>query len=212
MSAKSPLLCQSTGVGEKSPALSIDAADEKSPALSIIDIERRRRRLGVSVARLCGVAGINEKSWWRGRRDGANLRVSTLQRLDRGLRAIERGALSPKKTPFWRAFFGFAFAMLAREQELDYAPPLLFDFSVEKPNSPEWLKLARLRRIMIYLLTVEMQVPNADLARAIGCSRQNIKQARDAVEQWRDDPATELLLTRWGVFLREQPAPGAMHS
>lgn len=202
---KSTLLCQPIDVPLKHPALSTNPPETKRPALSIEGIEARRKKIGLSKRRLLVRAGLDQSSWWRGRRDGAKVKAGTLERLDRALRDFENGMSSVKTPPLWRAFFGFAFAIIAREQQLDYELAALFDFSAEKPNDPKWLKLARLRRIVIYLVTVEAQVPNAALARAIGCSRQNVKQARDTVELWRDDPATENLLERWGIFMREQP-------
>lgn len=54
--------------------------------------------------------------------------------------------------------------------------------------------MARARRLAIYIVTVELEIPNADLARALGCSRQNVKQARDKVEDWRGDAAIDALI------------------
>jgi hypothetical protein len=77
------------------------------------------------------------------------------------------------------------------------------DFSAERPRDPVWLKAATLRRQAMYLAAVELEIGNADLGRALACSRQNIKQARDKVEDMRDADATlDALLDRCALLLR----------
>lgn len=85
---------------------------------------------------------------------------------------------------------------LAVETKCDVEQIMAADFTAERPRDPVWLKASRLRRYAMYITAVELQVGNAALGRAIGCSRQNVKQARDWVEERRDDPGLNALLDR----------------
>ena len=76
---------------------------------------------------------------------------------------------------------------LAIHLSFDIPTLLATDFSVQRPFNAQWLAAARIRQMAIYITAVELQVGNADLGRALGLTRANIKYARDEVEQRRED-------------------------
>lgn len=48
----------------------------------------------------------------------------------------------------------------------------------------------------IYLTAVELEIPNAEIGRALGIERQAVKQARDKVHDLRDDERVDALFDR----------------
>ncbi len=70
------------------------------------------------------------------------------------------------------------------------------DFSGEEcPNDPVWRQAARLRRCAFYLLVEILHVGKADMAHAIGISRQAVHKGVAAVEAERDrDPQFDALM------------------
>lgn len=75
---------------------------------------------------------------------------------------------------------------MCKQMRVALAGVLAQDLSVQRPRNPVWLQAARINRMAIYVIAVELELKNAELARALGCTRQNVKQARDDVEDWRE--------------------------
>ena len=75
-------------------------------------------------------------------------------------------------------------------------------FERERREAPAAIARARLRRIAVYLAAVELEVGNAEIARALGTTRQNVHQARNAVEDLRGRPAVDALLERCRKLLQ----------
>jgi hypothetical protein len=157
---------------------------------TLAEIDGHRQRAQVSLARLLAEAGINESAWYRARRDKAALRHSTVQRLEAALERLVAGVQRQVKNPVL-AVYRMTVAQLAIAGDLDVAEAqaAALDFDKQKPSDPQWLALAQLRQLAIYIVTVEMEVSNSALALAIGCTRQNVFKARNAVEDRREaDP------------------------
>ena len=161
----------------------------------IVEIERSRRDRNLSQALLLRRAMLSRRSWVC-LLAGAKPKDATLKRLRD---ALDGKAYTPPAAAVLSQLYRLTAALLAPGCGVaaDVAAVSLQDFSVEKPNSPGWLAIARLRQTAIYVLTVELQIPNAELGRAIGCTRQNVKKARGAVEDRRDtDAALDELIRR----------------
>ena len=178
----------------------VGVARRAPPASSIVAIDRRRLALGLSHWQLCARAGVHPDTWKELRRQRRQPTFRTLRALQRALDDLETGEGVPRRTA--ATLFGF-YRLIAQQvaSSRGVAPAdvvaALRDFAAEKPNSAAWLAIARVRRLAMYIVTVEFEIDNAALARAIGCSRQNIKQARDAVEDWRArDPEVAALIAR----------------
>lgn len=194
---ETPIALSTVRPGETPFALSIVKRNKTQFALSIVDpritdIERERARKKISHATLCAGARVHAATWFYLRRGEQVPRASTLARLKAAIASVA----APKPNAI-EAHYRAIMALLALLSSKDPEAALAQDFSVERPTVPAWLEAATLRRQAMYVAAVELQIGNADLGRALGCSRQNIKQARDAVEDARDkEPRLDALLDR----------------
>lgn len=178
-------------------ALSIVRRNKTQFALSIVDprvaeVERERARVKMSHATLCARAKVHAATWFYLRKGEQAPRAGTIDRL----KAAVANARPPKPSTA-AAQHRSIVALLALLAGEDPEIMLAQDFTAERPTLPGWLKAATIRRQAMYVAAVELQIGNADLGRALNCSRQNIKQARDSIEDARDkDPRLNALLDR----------------
>ena len=182
---------------ENSSGLSIVGASQNSSGLSIEDIDRRRRRLGISVERLIGEARVTYFTWRHAMKGDMVTRSSTLARLDRALARLNAGERQQTEGALTRSYRHMV-GLIAEWSGVDVAgaQAIAFDFSKEKPSSPDWIAAARVRRLAMYVLAAAGE-RKADVARAIGCTRQNVMQAVSAIEALRaSDAFVDTLLDR----------------
>jgi hypothetical protein len=168
----------------------------------VVDIERGRREAGISQNELLRRAGLSRTSWCA-LLAGARPKAATLARLQD---ALQGQIYTPPQPELIRVIYRLVAVSLGTARGVDAAAmvPALQDFATQMPNSPGWLKIARVRQLAIYVLTVELLIANADVGRAIGCSRQNIKKARTAVEDRREiEPELDALIERVAAVARE---------
>lgn len=165
-----------------------DAEGQKHSASSSVDprvsaIERRRQAASITHAALCRLAGIELRNWHKLRAGTQTPAARTIVKLQIALDG------RPKSTPpqVILSFHRLVMQALAARMKFDLETLLATDFSVQRPSNPQWLRAARIRQMAIYIVAVELQVSNADLGRALGDTRANIKFARDAIEDRRED-------------------------
>ena len=94
--------------------------------------------------------------------------------------------ISERPPQIIKAFHHQVVIALCKHLRVPLADVLAQDLSVQRPRNEAWLQAARINRMGIYVIAVELMLGNAELARALGCTRQNVKQARDDVEDWRE--------------------------
>lgn len=179
---------------EKPLALSIVSAGKPVVSSSRADffcLDRRRAALGLPVARLCALAGIDPRHYWRlkagstmGRRAAAKIAGA----LD--------GALVPSQPAGLAVLHRLVMAVTALSSGNDPAAAIGTDFAVQRPLDRQWLAAARVRRIAMYVLVREFDHSRADVARALGCTRQNVAQAVEDIELAAEDPDFAALLLR----------------
>ncbi|WGD31303.1 helix-turn-helix domain-containing protein [Ancylobacter sp. WKF20] len=162
-------------------------------------IEALRQRAGHTMMALCVAAGIGERTYRRLISGECEPQPRTLIKLSRALDHLGSGS-SPSPRPvlifaFWRA----AVLFLSTELGADAALALADDNGCSRPMDPAWLKAARARMLAFYLAHVELQVSLTALAEACGTSKQRVHKATRTVEDMRDDPAIDALLTRAAV-------------
>lgn len=198
MGLQTPFALSTEGARETPFALSIVRRNKTQFALSIVDprvteVERERERVKMSHATLCSRAKVHAATWFYLRKGEQAPRAGTIERL----KAAVANARPPKPSAA-AAQYRAIVALLALISGEDPEAMLAQDFSAHQtPTLPGWLKAATLRRQAMYVAAVELQIGNADLGRALNCSRQNIKQARDSIEDARDkDPRLNALLDR----------------
>jgi len=172
----------------------VPIASSSVPDPRILAIDQRRARGNLSHRALCEFAGVHATHWYDLRRGAVQPTDPTVSRLEKALRR-RRQRCQPATLAdfFWTVagLFGEAYGIEPDDVFSDGQGPHL---------------CSRCRQLAAYVITVELLVSNADLARAIGQSRQNIKNARDRVEVWRDDdPAIDALLDRITQRVRWRP-------
>lgn len=186
---------------KNTPGSSIVKAGRNTPGSSTIDprltaLERERAIKRVHHADLCRLAGL-DREHWRLLRKG---RVQPTDRTLENIRKVLAGLGSPVPLDTVAATHRLAMMWLAQATGADVEVMMAQDFSCERPRDPVWLRASRLRRYAIYVTAVELEIRNSVLAKAIGCSRQNVQQAREWVEEMRDDKKLEDLLDRCAVL------------
>jgi hypothetical protein len=164
-------------------------------ALSIHDLDRRRADAGLTIGAVCAAAAMRRDTYHAALKPGAVVKASTLGKIALAIGAL-RDAAPPARPPSVLA----AFIRLA---EAELCKRIARDKRLRRDlDSRGTVGSGRVRRLAIYVVAVELQVENAELARALACSRQNIHQARLAVEDWREKPRVDRLLEDARVMVR----------
>lgn len=145
----------------------------------------------VAVSRVRALAGVDPRSFKTLRAGRARRSADMLARLFDALERIKAGAAPRRKPDETGALFRATQRVLATENALTQLS------AGARPIAEE-----RIASYAIYLLTVELEVENATLARALGCKRQHVHQTRARVEAWRDEPAVASLIERVAAMLR----------
>lgn len=185
------------GAGAKRDAgdLSITAT---TPTPTFGAINKKRADNGISVQALVRAADLDWRTWRLARKaKGNKTKPDTLVRINAALdRMIAGGPVKQPKN---------LIAAMIEALELIIKSELAGDAGLigalaharhRKDGAPLDVEPERIRRIAIYLAAVELEVQNADIARALGCRRQNIHQARDQVEELRNSKAVDAFLDR----------------
>jgi transcriptional regulator with XRE-family HTH domain len=186
------------------PDLSIVNLPPELPKITTVAaLNRARREKHIRHADLCRRSGLDRDTWRLMRLGKTVPRAATLSRI---AAAID-GAGAPAPLETIAGAHRMAMVFLARELfaqryiKHDIEALLGQDFSAERPADALWLEAAQLRRYAIYVCAVLLQIKNVRLASAIGCSRQNVAQARAWVEERRDHAKLDALLDRCARLL-----------
>lgn len=181
------------------PARVVNRGDRGKPRASstIQQIERARKERGISQGEFLRRANVHHSTWQALLR-GSRPRHDTLKRLEAALDA----AVVVRSVPVIVALYRLIMVQLAARHGIAETDALTLKFCAG--SQIENLRLAvRLRQAAIYVLTVELEIPNAELGRAIGCTRQNIKKARMTVEDRREsDTELDALIARIASIAR----------
>lgn len=144
-------------------------------------IERTRKAQELTQAELCRRARVPEQNW----------------------RAIRRGAWAPSLATIERLQAALSEQYIGTPHASIVGAIICSSQAILRMAGGGDLSDGRLRRMAIYLAAVELQIENADLARAGGMSRQNVQQARNKVEDLRErDPSINALLDRCAALVR----------
>lgn len=175
-------------------AIAICKSNDRSSS-TVAEIELRRQALQVSRLALCLAANVGERTYRRLVTGAVVSQRGTVIRLRRALDQLS-GAPKPAPAPsivaaFWRS------AVICLCHELKADVTLALDESRHSsPEDPEWVRAARARQCAFYLAHVEFSVGFADLAAAVGSSKQRVHKAVRRIEDLRDDPDLDALLER----------------
>ena len=165
-------------------------------------LEKKRCELGVSIEVLAAAAEISWRTYERARA-GERVTARTLKKLGRALRALERRRPAPKldRPGAARVAYRGSLAVLAAMAGLDAAAIAAVDPRVPKPASAVWNAAIALQQRAVYLAVTEFGLPITLAAGAAGITKQGVSLWVRRVEDARDDPALDALLTRAAEFM-----------
>lgn len=168
-------------------------------------IEALRRAAGHNMQSLCFAAGVSVRAYRDIVRGKAEPQPRTLIKLSRALDRLSSGE-PPSPPPaliaaFWRA----AVLVFCAETHADATLALAPDDGTSRPMDPAWMKAARTRQLAFYLTHVELQVSLTALAEACSTSKQRVHKAASTVEDRRDDPVIDALLSRAAAAVTGMP-------
>jgi transcriptional regulator with XRE-family HTH domain len=170
----------------------------------ITDIDRRREARNISHRALCEAAGVHLTTWFYLRAGNWMPAGDTIERLERALGDLTTTLVAPSPSLIV-AFIAAAEDLVLRQIGGD---PRVITAAAEgkalrKPGKyARALQARRLRRFAIYLAAVELEIGNAAIARAIGVTRQQVQQARVAIETLCERPEIDALLERCRARLK----------
>lgn len=161
-----------------------------SSGLSVQKIELARNKFGLSQDSFCAAAGVSVSTYKR-LLSGQAVRLSVQVRLEA---AAAGRALPPPDPRIIASMHRSVMAMVAALTGYEVHTILSTNFAAS--TVPR--RAAEIRRIAMYVLVVEGAVASgAALARAIGCTKQNVSQALASIEREReDDPALDALIQK----------------
>lgn len=170
------------------------------------EIDQKRQRMGLSEHALCKKAAVHFVTYWR-LKTGATKSPSprTMERLTA---ALENRPPRAKPLPpgVLRQYFNTVLALCAQAAGLRDLDAIATDPHANRPRDLNWIAAMRVRQVAIYVVSTEGNVSGAELARAIGTTKQAISKARRTIEDRRDDPAFDALLDRVGELMRGKAA------
>ncbi len=143
-------------------------------------LETKRRRLGLSLEGLAARSGVPLRKLYRMRRAGRG-QESDIRKLTFALRAAGRDV------PAECAAFGGGASSLQVAARLAYAGI----FAAVAARVPE----DHSRKVALYLLVAGANVPSATAGRVYGCSKQYVSKAMRQVEDLREDPEVNRILS-----------------
>lgn len=167
-------------------------------------INERRKAAGLSHDALCRSAGINLRNYYSALAGRHRPTQDLLDRLEQAI-GHERQARPPQ---IIRSYLHFVTRLVATAQGLDADEISATDFAMQRPHGPARMRAIRARMIATYIVAVELEIGNVDLAGVLGQSRQAVKKARDRVEDLRDDPTIDAVIVR--VSRELKPAGGSL--
>jgi transcriptional regulator with XRE-family HTH domain len=142
-------------------------------SVKLARLEKKRRRLGISLDELAARSGINRRTLTRIRRL-ERCKAADIRGLTFALRALEKEKQAEVET-----FSGFPSSLTAAAQVAFQG--LLVAVKGQLPVEHE-------RKVALYLLVTGANVPGATAGRVYGCTKQYVSKAMRQVEDLREDP------------------------
>lgn len=166
-------------------------------------IDRTRREARIPLSKLLVESGVHSETYYIGKSGRAKSHGRTLQRLADALDRLRNGHRAPPPPPATRALIHATEALLGARIDADPRAAAACLSSTTTSKTAPTSKAARLRTLAIYLLTVEIEIRNSDVADAAECTRQNVNKARATIEGLREDGgALDQVLTACAAILR----------
>lgn len=183
-------------------SLSTVAPEPASPSArreKFLALDRARLEAGIPVARLALAAGLDLTTYRGLRRGRWHPRARTLRALDRALRRLASApagaAGASEDAALWRL------SVIVVSADLGLNPAHVLDRADTPGIGAGWKKTAIARHRALYLLVTAHGLPMVRAASAAGISKQAVSKALRAVEDSRDDDATDRALDRLAALM-----------
>lgn len=186
--------------GMDAPARRGAKAYAKSTEPNIAAIERRRALLHITQTELCREAAIDKGTYSLIKRGKRTPQRRILIRLARALDRLiyRRPAPAPDMV---QGFYRGACVLFAREFGLDPGAVVGEAVASRSNLDPKVAAAARARRLAFYLTVNAYDVPRSIVARQVGFSKQAASKALKEIEDARDEPAFNAIVTRIAELL-----------
>lgn len=193
------------GAFKKTCLLSTDGAQSarNRPSIHKLQrIERLRAKKNISVAELCAVAGVRDRQWYRWMKGITDPKPSSLRALDKALQSLTKEQeLDERSRNAHQSVYHLLLSWMAACANLDIIAVLKDDPQAQDKQSPFKAKASQCRQRALYLIVTEMDVPLVVAAGLAGISKQAVSKALRSIEDSRDDPSIDELLTHAAVLL-----------
>lgn len=167
----------------------------------VAEIERGRKARGLSHNQLIQKAGVHPSTWYYLRCGEQAAQPRTLARLQAALAVAPVLPKAPPAPPVKALIHAIAAVIVGMIGD-DLA--LMAAINPKKfGKASVALQPRRIRTVAVYVAAVELEIENTAIARALGCSRANIRQVRDDIEAVRHEGgAVDRLIARVAATLR----------
>ncbi len=162
-------------------------------------VEDARRAAGLSPTAMCRLAGVPGYNYWRARRGRVTPSPATLAKWAAAVSGQPMAACARQRVdsvgergPLIAAAYRGAIALLAVE---------LGENAADVASRPSARGYWKIRALALYCVSVEFDIRGADLARALGLSRQIVSWNLRQANILQDDPATAALVERAGRIM-----------
>lgn len=149
-------------------------------------VEARRKELGISISKLCAMAGIHPNTYRMVQKIHPSVRRRTVTRLTDAIKRLAKGEKPTKPLSLLQSWIRYLTADMARTFGLDVETVLATNFEAENSNDPVWLQGSRMRRYAMYLLVEGVGIEKAAIGHAATVSRQAVFKAISVTELERD--------------------------
>lgn len=165
--------------------------------IRIADIEQARIDAGISQQALVNAAGVNLRHYHRYIQGSHDPTPTNFKRLQRALSKIsgEPSDLARGGSYVFAAYLPVC-ALVARDMGVDLKLLHKHPPKTRATGSPEWMTASRIREAAVYLLNTAIGITQVEIARGLGVSSASICQICRKMEEKRDDPDFEELISR----------------
>lgn len=174
-------------------------ADPAGAREKFLALDHARTDAGLSIARLSLAAGVGIATYRRLRHGHGLPSGRTLRALDRALRRLATApagaAGASEDAALWRL------SVIVVSADLGLNPAHVLDRADTPGIGAGWKKTAIARHRALYLLVTAHGLPMVRAAAAAGISKQAVSKALRAVEDSRDDDATDHALDRLATLM-----------
>lgn len=152
-------------------------------------LDAKRKELGISISKLCLMAGIKPRTYQLALRGKVATRVTTIRSIAHTLKRFANGEKPRAPRSLLEQMVRLMIVRVCQEMDIDPQTVFDTDFSSENTNDEKWLRSSRIRGAAIYIVVEGVGMSKAAVGHVVGISRQAVFKAVAAAELARDKDA-----------------------